>query len=262
MTNSSVNRDDLILVSIDAHVMTIAFNREEKKNAINVVMYRALTSALNTAVADASIRVILLAGSDGCFTSGNDLADFASASDLLAVDNPIVEFMKTLSQCPKPVVVAVDGMAVGIGTTLLMHCDLIYASPTAVFKLPFVSLGLCPEFGASLLLSRIAGYPKAAQWLLLGEAFDSVAAHDAGLINAVVDKPLAYAHAQCVKLAQQAPAAIRAAKALMKAPQKMELDKVMVAEITQFTEALQGAEFKEAVTAFFEKRKPDFSAFE
>ena len=118
MTNSSVNRDDLILVSIDAHVMTIAFNREEKKNAINVAMYRALTSALNTAVADASIRVILLAGSDGCFTSGNDLADFASASDLLPVDNPIVEFMKTLSQCPKPVVVAVDGMAVGIGVII------------------------------------------------------------------------------------------------------------------------------------------------
>lgn len=259
MDNSLNQHNDLVLVTIDTGVMTIQLNRPAKKNALNLDMYRAMTSALRSAVEDSGVRVILFAGSEGCFTSGNDLADFAGASDLLAADNPIVTFMAAMSKCPKPVVVAVDGLAVGIGTTLLMHSDLVYASPASTFKLPFVSLGLCPEFGASFLLPRIVGYAKATQWLLFGEFFSSSEALDAGLINEVVEKPLAYAKAQSMTLAQQAPAAVRSAKALMRAPLQPELDQVITTEIELFTKALQGEEFKEAVTAFFEKRQPNFS---
>lgn len=259
MDNSLSPNNDLVLVDIDTGVMTIQLNRPAKKNALNLDMYRTMTSALNSAIEDFGVRVILFAGSEGCFTSGNDLADFANASDLLAADNPIVAFMTALSKCPKPVVVAVDGLAVGIGTTLLMHSDLVYASSAATFKLPFVSLGLCPEFGASFLLPRIVGYAKAAQWLLFGEFFSSGEALDAGLINEIVEEPLAYAKAQSMVLAQQAPAAVRSAKALMKAPLQPELDQVITTEIEVFTNALQGEEFKEAVTAFFEKRQPNFS---
>ena len=262
MDSSSNPDNNLVLIDIDTGVMTIQLNRPDKKNALNLEMYRAMAAALSAAVDDIAVRVILFAGSEGCFTSGNDLADFANASDLLAANNPIVTFMTALSKCPKPVVVAVDGLAVGIGTTLLMHSDLVYASPAATFKLPFVSLGLCPEFGASFLLPRIVGYAKAAQWLLFGEFFSSTEALNTGLINDVVDAPLAYAKAQSIKLAQQAPAAVRSAKALMKAPLQPELDDVITTEIEMFTKALQGDEFKEAVTAFFEKRQPNFSQCE
>lgn len=262
MDNPSNPHSDLVLVDTDTGVMTIQLNRPAKKNALNLDMYRAMTTALNSAVEDLGVRVILFTGTEGCFTSGNDLADFANASDLLAVDNPIVAFMTALSKCPKPVVVAVDGLAVGIGTTLLMHSDLVYASSAAKFKLPFVSLGLCPEFGASFLLPRIVGYAKAAQWLLFGEFFSSAEALSSGLINEVVEEPLVYAKAQCMTLAQQAPAAVRSAKALMKAPLQSELDHVITTEIEAFTKALQGEEFKEAVTAFFEKRQPNFSKCE
>lgn len=262
MDNPSNPYSDLILVDTDAGVMTIQLNRPAKKNALNLEMYRTMTSALNSAISDSNVRVILFAGSEGCFTSGNDLADFANASDLLAAGNPIVAFMTALSKCPKPVVVAVDGLAVGIGTTLLMHSDLVYASPAARLKLPFVSLGLCPEFGASFLLPRIVGSAKASQWLLFGDFFSSTEALNAGLINEVVEEPLAHAKAQCMTLAQQAPAAVRSAKALMKAPLQPELDEVIATEIEAFTKALQGEEFKEAVTAFFEKRQPNFAQCE
>lgn len=244
------------------HICEITLNRPECKNAINQAMYRELTATLKDAADNSSIRAVLLSGADGCFTSGNDLADFANATDLDNPENPIIAFMTALAEFPKPVVVAVEGVAIGIGTTLLLHSDLVYASGDAVFKLPFVNLGLCPEYASSLILPRLAGYVKASEWLLLGEEFSAAEARDAGLVNAVIDDPLAVAREQCQKLAAQPPAALRTAKQLLKRPQRESVDSAIRAEIGEFAKALQGPEFKEAVTAFFEKRPADFSSFD
>jgi enoyl-CoA hydratase/carnithine racemase len=246
---------DLIETSIYAGILEINLCRPERKNALNQAMYRDLTVAIEEGVQDPQVMVILLAGSCGCFTSGNDLADFANAPEMLNDDNVIVQFMAALTECSKPVVVAVEGPAVGIGTTLLLHVDLVYAAPDASFRLPFVSLGLCPEYASSWLLPRLVGHVRAAEWLLLGEAFSASEAQDAGLINAVVDEPLAVARSQAQKLARQPPVAVRTAKALMKQPNAEPIKAAMARELLQFAEALQGQEFKKAVSAFFERSK-------
>lgn len=237
-----------------AGIMEISLHRSERKNALNQAMYGDLTAAIEQGVKDAEVRVILLTGSGGCFTSGNDLADFANAPEILNGDNVIVRFMTALTECPKPVVVAVEGAAVGIGTTLLLHVDLAYAAPETSFRLPFVNLGLCPEYASSWLLPRLVGYVKAAEWLLLGETFSASQARDAGLINAVVDDPLTVARGQAQKLAQQPPIAVRTAKALMKEPNAEPINAAMTREILRFAQALQGKEFGDAVSAFFDKR--------
>lgn len=249
-----------ILIERDGKILTLVLNRPERKNAISLAMYSALASEINAA-ADNGTRVIVLHGSGENFTSGNDLSDFANATNLLSQENPITQFIYALHTCPLPVVVAVSGVAVGIGTTLLMHSDMVYADSTAAFRLPFVNLGLCPEFASSLLLPSIAGHVKAAEWLMLGEFFSAADALSVGMINKVVDDPVAVARAQAEKLAEQAPAALRHAKTLMKAPQKTAVEDILKQEFAVFAEALEGAEFREAVTAFFEKRKADFSSF-
>ncbi len=243
--------------------LELALDRPDRKNAINIDMYEALTEALLNASSDSTIRSVLLTGSQGCFTSGNDLADFANkAEDISAEDNVIFAFMRELATFPKPVVVAIDGMAVGIGATLLLHCDLAYCSAESNFRLPFVNLGLCPEYASSYLLPRLVGHVKAAEWLLLCEEFSASQARAAGLINAVVKDPLAVAREQCAKLGIQPPEAVRVTKALFKKANSQRVDQAMSDELHQFTRALRGAEFKEAVTAFFEKRQPDFTRFE
>lgn len=252
---------DSVAVAKDAGMAEISLHRPERKNALNRAMYAALSEAVEDAVQDDSVRVLLLAGSEGCFTSGNDLADFANASGLAGADNPVERFMTALANCPKPVVVAVEGVAVGIGTTVLLHADLVYAAADASFRTPFVNLGLCAEYGSSWLLPRLVGHVKAAEWLLLGEAFDAAEAQTAGLINAVVDNPLTVARQQALKLCAQPPEAVRATKMLMKQGSAPSVKAAMERELEQFGRALQGREVKEAVTAFFEKRKPDFSGF-
>lgn len=242
-------------------VLTLTLNRPERKNALNLAMYTTLSEQLDKAAFTPDIKVVLLHGAGECFTSGNDLSDFANGANLAQPDNPIKTFLTTLSKFPKPVVVAVTGVAVGIGTTLLMHSDLVYASPDASFRLPFVNLGLCPEFASSLVLPRLAGHAKAAEWLMLGEFFNAQDALEGKLLSAVVDDPLAHAQKQCEKLVKQPPEALRSAKALMKSYSMAEVEKSIDDEVRVFTKALQGPEFAEAVTAFFEKRAADFTQF-
>jgi len=244
-------------------VQIIVIDRPEKKNALNLAMYRAMTAAISQASEDRDIRVVLLQGHDDCFTSGNDLVDFANLvaepDKLNSPDNPILQFMKALERCPKPVLAAVNGSSVGIGTTMLLHCDLVYCGPSASFSLPFANLGLCPEYACSYLLPRLVGHVKAAEWLYLGESFDGAAALEAGLVNAVVENVEAHAEKVCNKLLLQPPAALRQTKALLKAATRGQVAESMDNEIRDFVSALAGPEFSEAVSAFFEKRTADFS---
>lgn len=246
-------------------ILTIEFNRAERKNAITSAMYQAMADALFDADRDAAVRAVLITGKPEIFTAGNDLEDFLKTAALPASDDrPVFQFMRALSSLGKPVVAAVSGAAIGIGTTLLMHCDLVYCADNARFSLPFAQLGLCPEFASSLLLPQIAGYPRAAEKLLLGEAFSAHEAYEMGLVSKVlpVAELPAFARQQAAKLVALPAASIRMTKSLMKRPRQQALDDTLVFETKQFAAMLQGAEAKEAFTAFFEKRKPDFSKFD
>ncbi|MBZ2205787.1 enoyl-CoA hydratase [Massilia soli] len=256
-----------ILTSKANGILTIEFNRPERKNAITAVMYQAMADAINEAESDSAVRAILLVGKPEIFTAGNDLPDFLQNSrpveGVPAEARPVFQFMRALSGSTKPVVAAVSGAAVGIGTTMLMHCDLVYAADNAKFSMPFSQLGLCPEFASSLLLPQLAGYPRAAEKLLLGEAFLAQEALDMGLVSKVV--PLAdlraFAEGQAAKLAALPAASVRATKALMKRARTPAINDAMDAENKLFAAMLLAPEAKEAMTAFMEKRKPDFSKF-
>jgi enoyl-CoA hydratase/carnithine racemase len=244
-------------------ILTIEFNRPERKNAITSAMYQAMADAVNAADADAEVRVILFCGKPEIFTAGNDLDDFLKTSpDAPIADRPVFRFMHALSHCNKPVVAAVTGAAIGIGTTLLLHCDLVYAGDNAKFSVPFAQLGLCPEFGSSLLLPRTAGHARAAEKLMLGEPWGVQEAYDMGLVSKVLPAAdvLAHAQAQAAKLVALPAASIRATKRLMKSGREA-LQAHIDVESKMFGEMLMGPEAKEAFTAFFEKRKPDFSKF-
>lgn len=256
-----------ILTSKADGILTIEFNRPERKNAITAVMYQAMADALVEAETDAAVRAILITGKPEIFTAGNDLDDFmknsAPVEGVSPESRPVFQFMRALSGSTKPVVVAVSGGAIGIGTTLLMHCDLVYASDTAKFSMPFAQLGLCPEFASSLLLPQLAGYPRAAEKLLLGEAFLAQEAFEMGLVSKVlpVAELLPFAQRQAAKLVALPAASIRTTKALMKRAKTGPVNEAMVAENKLFGAMLLAPEAKEAFTAFFEKRKPDFSRF-
>jgi enoyl-CoA hydratase/carnithine racemase len=251
-----------ILAHHEAGVLTLTFNRPGKKNAITAAMYQTLADALNAASRDEVVRVVVIQGADDVFTAGNDLADFLGNARELGTDNPtpVEQFLFALRDFPKPLIAAVAGPAVGIGTTLLLHCDLVYAGDNAAFSLPFVNLGLCPEAGASLLLPQLVGYTRAAEKLLLGEAFYADEALDMGLLNRIVPphEVKAYAQAQAAKLAAKPMVSLLATKALLKAPQT-QLAAVMSDELQAFGELLQGPAAKEAVRAVMDKRRPDFT---
>ncbi|MBV8667535.1 MAG: enoyl-CoA hydratase [Burkholderiaceae bacterium] len=243
-------------------IFTIEFNRPDKKNAITAVMYQTMADALKQADADAEVRVILMCGKPEIFTAGNDLEDFLK-NPPSGLNSPVFQFMTALSGVSKPVVAAVAGAAVGIGTTLLLHCDLVYAADNAKFSMPFTQLGLCPEFASSLLLPQLAGYQRAAEKLLLGEAFLVEEAREMGLVNKVlpVAEVLAYAQAQAAKLVALPASSIRASKRLMKGRQAQTVQAVIGEEGQQFAEMLLAPEAKEAFSAFLQKRKPDFTKF-
>jgi enoyl-CoA hydratase/carnithine racemase len=175
-----------ILINRDGGVLTIALNRPDKKNAITAAMYQEMADAFFEAEKDATVRVVLIRGNGGTFCAGNDLEDFMKAPNT-DHDAPVLQFLRRISSAPKPVVAAVAGAAVGVGTTMLLHCDLVYAASTTKFSVPFVQLGLCPEAASSLLLPRVAGYQRAAEKLLLGEAFDAEEAVSMGFVNRVLD---------------------------------------------------------------------------
>ena len=258
----SVNQCPELRVQQQERILTISFNRPERKNALSLAMYAAAAEALREADKDDDIRVIIITGAGENFTSGNDLHDFMNAPEIHE-EHPVVRFMRALQHSSKPVVAAVRGAAVGIGSTLLLHCDLVYLADNARLQLPFVNLGLCPEYAASFLLPALIGQVKAAELLLLGEAFDAAQALQMNLANAVVaDTELdSIVYAKALRLAQQPPAAVRRSKALLKKSQRDAVDAAMLAEFAGFVDGLASEECKEAVTAFFEKRLPDFSRF-
>jgi enoyl-CoA hydratase/carnithine racemase len=243
-------------------VLRVEFNRPDKKNAISIAMYQALTDALQSASGDAAVRAVLLHGKPEVFTSGNDLTDFL-ANPPRGENSPVFRFLRVLSHFEKPLVAAVSGVAIGIGTTLLLHCDLVYAASGTRFHLPFVNLGLAPEAASSLLLPRIIGWQRAAELLMLGEPFAAERARELGLVNEVVPPEDLFETAMSAakKLAAKPPAALRSTKSLMKQGLLSAIDEAMAREGRAFGERLDSPEAREAFSAFLEKRKPDFSGF-
>jgi enoyl-CoA hydratase/carnithine racemase len=251
-----------IVTEVADRVLRVEINRPEKKNALTVAMYSALAAALERGAKDATVRVILIHGHPQVFSSGNDLVDFMKDPPTTE-DRPVFQFMKQMHGATKPIIAAVSGPAVGIGTTMLLHCDLVYAGESASFQLPFVNLALVPEFASSLLLPALAGYQRAAELLLLGEPFSATKAHEYGLVTEVTPDGMELETALVVagKLAAQPPAALRLTKMLMKKGMAQAAAAQMREEGSYFGERLRSPEAMEAFKAFFEKRPPDFSKF-
>jgi len=242
---------DTVLQSRHDGVTLLTLNRPDKKNALNRAMYQRLTELLQTATADDEVRVVVLTGAGEAFSSGNDIADFVHDPPT-DMDHPVIAFLRALAGFEKPLVAAVDGVAVGIGTTLLLHCELVYATDRVRFQLPFVNLGLCPEAGASHLLPARVGYQQAAELLLLGEPFDAEQALAMGLINERVAAPelLARALARAGQLATRPAAAVRLGKQLMREHRGVDLQEVIRREAQVFAACLQSPESRAAMAAF------------
>jgi enoyl-CoA hydratase/carnithine racemase len=241
-------------------VTTVRISRPEKKNALTLAMYEAMANALQVANAEESVRAVVITGQTGVFTSGNDLQDFLHRPPT-DDSSPVVRFMQALLACDKPVIAAVTGAAVGVGVTMLLHCDLVYVSDDARLSMPFVTLGLVPEFGASLLLPRMLGHAQATEKLLLGESFTGREAVALGIANAVLPASEVLAHAQTVaeRINGLPPGAVRATKRLMRAEAREDVARAMRAENAAFLERLRSPEAQEALRAFVEKRKPDYT---
>jgi enoyl-CoA hydratase/carnithine racemase len=252
-----------VVTASEGAVLRIQLNRPEKKNALTVAMYAALSDAIERADADPAVRVMLLHGAGDAFTAGNDLQDFAAAAGKADAERPAGRFLQVISHAAKPIVAAVQGSAVGIGTTMLLHCDFAYAADSARFHLPFVNLSICPEAASSFLLPMWAGYARAAKLLMLGEPFSAAEAHAAGFVTEVVPaaEVLAAAEATARKLAEKPPRALRLVKQLMRRPLMPHIEATMAEELRHFMALIKSPEAKEAFAAFFEKRKPDFSRF-
>jgi enoyl-CoA hydratase/carnithine racemase len=252
----------LIKAETRNRVARIELARPEKKNALTAEMYLQLADALAAADADPQARAILLHGSRDCFTAGNDLADFLERPPS-GESSPTWKFFRVLPNLRKPVVAAVAGPAIGIGTTLLLHCDFVYAASTARFQLPFVPLGIVPEFGSTYLLPLLAGYQRAAELLLLGQPFTAEKAREAGIVTEVLatESLMAKAEETANALAALPPESLRLTKRLLKSGLEATVKNRIAEEGKIFVERLGSPEAKEAMSAFLEKRKPDFSRF-
>lgn len=249
-----------ILSHVENGVMTLTINRLARKNSLTAVMYTALADAIEQAQADEAVRVVVLQGDESIFSAGNDIADFLN-TPLSGEDAPVFRFLRNIAAFPKPVVAAVCGPAVGIGTTMLFHCDLVYAGDNAAFSMPFVNLGLCAEGASSLLAPQMFGYHRAAEALLLGEAFYAEAALEVGLVNRVLPPSEANAYAQSVarKLATKPLSSLVETKRLMKKGQQAQVLQTMSEEGAVFGRMLREPAAKEAFAAFLEKRAPKFN---
>jgi enoyl-CoA hydratase/carnithine racemase len=249
-----------ILTHTDAGVMTITFNRLDKKNSITSSMYAAMADAVAQAAADPAVRVVVFQGHESIFSAGNDIGDFLNQPPSTQ-ESPVFRFLRGIATFEKPLLAAVAGPAVGIGTTMLFHCDLVYAGDNAAFSMPFVNLGLCPEAASSLLAPRMFGYHRAAEALLMGEPFFAEAAQEVGLVNRVVPptEVNGYAQAQARKLAAKPLTSLIATKRLMKGGDQQAVLQKMDEEGQDFGRMLREPAAKEAFGAFMEKRKPDFS---
>jgi enoyl-CoA hydratase/carnithine racemase len=249
-------------------VANIEIARPEKKNALTVAMYQAMTEALKAAKADGAVRAVLFTGQPGIFTSGNDIEDFmqrgtGQGQGSEAMESPVFQFMRALIECDKPVVAAVTGAAIGIGTTMLLHCDFVYVSDEARLAMPFVGLGLVPEFASSLVVPQLMGHRRAAEKLLLGDPFTPEQAVECGIASAVLPAGEVINHARRIAERFNAlpPGAVRESKQLMRGPQHEELLNTIRTEGEIFARRLRSPEAMEAFQAFFQKRKPDFSKF-
>ncbi|MGY2270314.1 MULTISPECIES: enoyl-CoA hydratase-related protein [Pseudomonas] len=246
---------DAILQHRERGLLTLQLNRPDKKNALTRAMYTQLAEALEQADADEGIRCVLIQGSSDCFTAGNDIGDFLEQppSDL---DSPPFYFMKSLLNCRRPVIAAVAGAAVGIGTTLLLHCDLVYISRDARLRMPFVNLGLCPEFGSSLILPRLLGHAKAAELLLLGEGFTGEQAAAWGIATEALgsgEAALAKAREMAQRFETLAPGAVQVTKQLMKGVDREQLRQVIEEEGALFVQRLKSPEAIAALSGFINR---------
>lgn len=252
---------EFVTVSIKDGIQKLTINRADKKNALTQEMYGILADSLNNAETDANVRVSIITGTADSFTSGNDIMDFLQ-NPPQGEQSPVFRFLHALANIRKPLIAAVNGLAVGIGTTMLLHSDLVYASENATFSLPFVNLALVPEAASSLLLPKMLGHQKAAELLMLGETFTPQKAMELGIVNEVVaaDQLEETIMAVAAKLAAKAPEALRLTKSLMKGDTDAVL-KQMQAEGEVFGTRLTSPEAREAMQAFMERRLPDFSKF-
>jgi enoyl-CoA hydratase/carnithine racemase len=243
-------------------VATIEIARPEKKNAITGAMYHAMANALNVAATDPAVRAVLITGQPGIFTSGNDIEDFMQRpAD--GAESPAIGFMRAMLGCDKPIVAAVTGAAIGIGTTLLLHCDFVYVSDEARLAMPFVSLGLVPEFASSLVVPQLMGNVRAAEKLLLGDPFTGAEAVECGIANAVLPANEVVLHARRVAERFNAlpPGAVQESKRLLRRARAAAVMETISFESEIFARRLRSPEAQEAFSAFFHKRKPDFSKF-
>lgn len=246
---------EVLSETVAAGVVQITMNRPDRKNALDRASYAGLIAAIAAAEADASIRAILLTGTGRCFTSGNDIKDFAMAAAAGEGPRVAIDFLEAISTAKKPIVAAVEGFAVGIGTTMLLHCDLAFAARSATFRLPFVTLGLCPEGGSSYLLPLVAGSKKAAELLMLGEAFNAETAAEAGLVNAVVEDGTALEAglAKAKALAALPPESLALTKMLLKRGSAQSVAEAIATEAKHFGERLKSPEAMAAFMAFLKK---------
>ena len=252
-----------IITEIIDQILRIEITRPKKRNALTRDMYRAMADAINGADENPSIRVILIHGQKDIFTAGSDLKDAQNALPSNG-SNPAREFMRAITNAKKPLIAAVGGYAVGIGTTMLFHFDLVYAGNNARFQLPFVSLGLCPEFGSGYMLPLLAGHHCAAELFYFGDFLSAQDMYRIGLVNKIFSEGnlLEKVMVEARRLANQPPASVRLTKSLMKRHIPENLDEIIDYEGVQFMKRLTSPEAKEAFAAFYERRKPDFSRFQ
>jgi len=245
---------EILIEQID-QTLHLTLNRPEKKNAITQAMYMTLANNLNAASGDFAIRTVVISGNGKAFTAGNDIMDFMNEE--ITMSSPVFHFLKAIHEFPKPLIAAVQGNAVGIGTTMLLHCDLVYAAADALFAMPFVTLGLVPEAGSSLLFPRLVGHAKASEIFMTGRSFGSAEALEMGLINSIEESPTAKALEVAAVIADQPPSAVLNTKALLKSGSHIAVENVMLAEGEMFRIALQSDETQGAFMKFMTSRKKD-----
>jgi enoyl-CoA hydratase/carnithine racemase len=245
---------EILIEQID-QTLHLTLNRPEKKNAITQAMYMTLANNLNAAAGDFAIRTVVISGNGKAFTAGNDIMDFMNEE--ITMSSPVFHFLKAIHEFPKPLIAAVQGNAVGIGTTMLLHCDLVYAAADALFAMPFVTLGLVPEAGSSLLFPRLVGHAKASEIFMTGRSFGSAEALEMGLINGIEESPVGKALEVAALIADQPPSAVLNTKALLKSGSHIAVENVMLAEGEMFRIALQSDETQAAFLKFMTSRKKD-----
>lgn len=250
-------------VATEDGVTTITFDRPAKRNALTRAMYTAATAALDAARADSAVRVIILTGAGEMFTAGNDLKDFLAPGAADPATSPVLKFLRSLIECEKPLIAAVNGSAIGVGVTLLLHCDLVYVAEQAHLQMPFTRLAVVPEAASSFLLPNMMGHRRASELLLFGERFTAAKAVDYGIANRAMPSwaVLGYAKERAQALTQLPPQSVRLTKQLLKRAQADGRERAYEAEIELFAQRLESPELAEAIGAFFQKRAPDFSSF-